>query len=420
VHDTVISVYSGNTLNTLTRIVGNDDHSNGNISPYPRLSSCSFYATKGITYHFAVDAFNAGNVTPTSKKVVLQLRLFVLRKATLYSPFAANFNVNGSGAGQVSYTTTPKGSLSGKLLYGSKSYPFAGVFGVDGFYHVTMAQKGIPGALPISVHIDGSEGGYAVIVLGSAGQANAPFMEQATFTPQNINPHTGVYTGVIDSSQVDIGGDGVFSMTVKPNGAITAAGSTPDGVAFTYSSVLCKSPSSPHYGVPFYKSLNSGKSSLAMALEIYEAGLVDTLAGSALYTRAAPTNGSPYYPQGIGVGLSVFGSGYSKPLAGNRALGFLNPNGAGALKITNSDGELIDNITEGLTLSATNKFTFDSKVRKPALTVNVSTGLVTGSITEPAGKKRTIKAVLTLKTGVPTLRGTVSGVKRNLALSVTP
>ncbi|HAL71594.1 MAG TPA: hypothetical protein DCP71_07460 [Verrucomicrobiales bacterium] len=114
------------------------------------------------------------------------------------------------------------------------------------------------------------------------------------------------------------------------------------------------------------------------------------------------------------------GSTYTKPAAGTRALGFLNPNGTGTLTVTNSGGELAGNVMEGLTLSTANKFTFNSLVRKPSLVLNITTGVVTGSITEPAGKKRTIKGVLTRDAGVPVLRGYVSGFTRNIAMKVAP
>lgn len=80
----------------------------------------------------------------------------------------------------------------------------------------------------------------------------------------------------------------------------------------------------------------------------------------------------------------------------------------------------VSGFSESLTLSTANKFNFVSLLRKPGLTLTTASGLVSGTITEPAGKARAIKGVLTQVNGLPLLRGYVVGAKRNLYFDVTP
>jgi hypothetical protein len=419
VKDTVISVYTGNAVNNLIRLGGNDDHSYNAFKVDNALSSYSFYAVKGNTYHIAVDGYSANSISPTSNKVILQLRLLPLRKVTRMGIFATAFQSDAFGL--VTMNMTPTGALSGKVFYGNKTYAFAGVFGVNGYYQTTFAQKGVPGALPITLLIDGTGDGLAQLTLGAAGIGLSNLPEQVLFTPQNLNTTTGTYTAFIDGSgDPMVGGDGSLAFTIKTTGAITGTVTAPDGISTPFSAALLKNPASGKYTFLAYKSLAAGKSAFAFVGEVEEDGSTDLIAGNVLYVRTAPTNGAIFYPQGLAATLSMKGSTYTKPAAGTRALGFLNPNGTGTLTVTNSGGELAGNVMEGLTLSTANKFTFNSLVRKPSLVLNITTGVVTGSITEPAGKKRTIKGVLTRDAGVPVLRGYVSGFTRNIAMKVAP
>jgi hypothetical protein len=75
--------------------------------------------------------------------------------------------------------------------------------------------------------------------------------------------------------------------------------------------------------------------------------------------------------------------------------------------------------SEALTFSTLNKFSFTSLVRKPTLTLNAATGMITGTITEPAGKVRKIQAALCNSAGQSYLAGYVTGTKRNIACTVT-
>jgi hypothetical protein len=128
-----------------------------------------------------------------------------------------------------------------------------------------------------------------------------------------------------------------------------------------------------------------------------------------------------FYPEGINNTFSVTGGGYTKPAPGTRALGFLDGTaGVGTLVLTDEGGELGGNISEGLTLSLLNKFAFSSLIRKPALTLNPATGAVSGSITAPPLKKRTIKGILSRNQGIVTMRGYVTGTAQNLRFEVTP
>jgi len=59
--DTILGVFTGNTVSTLTEITGNDDDPAGGTL----TSALTFNAVAGTTYHFVVDGYNAasGNIT---------------------------------------------------------------------------------------------------------------------------------------------------------------------------------------------------------------------------------------------------------------------------------------------------------------------------------------------------------------------
>ena len=83
-------------------------------------------------------------------------------------------------------------------------------------------------------------------------------------------------------------------------------------------------------------------------------------------------------------------------------------------------GELDPAITESLTLSTSNVFGFSSMARKPVLKLNKATGLVTGSLVDGNGLKRTLTGVLFLDGMTPKLRGHVSGTTQNVYFEVVP
>lgn len=416
VRRTLLAVYTGNAVNALTLVVAGAGY--GSPSPLGDLSQVSFYAIQGTQYRIAVDGASAGDIDGSSYVVMLRLRLLELKKTGRITVFAYDTTVSGVGMATLEMTAT--GKLSGKLLIGTKTYPFAGYFGPDGRFQAVIPSK-VPGSLPINLFIEGTGDGVLQVTNGSEGQFVSAFPRKVVFNDVNPNSTTGQFTGYMKhSSETDPGGQGFLTMKVAANGGIKAAGCAPDGTAVTFSSALCEYSSASTYYVIGYRPLLGGKSVFVLAGLLKETGADDRLnGGGGLYLRNA-VPGATFYPAGFVQGFTVEGGTYRKPAANTRALGFLNPNGLGGLLLANSGGELPGNVAEGLTLDTKNKFIFASAVNKPTLKVNTSTGLVTGSIIVPAGKKRIIKGVLLNDNFVPVIQGFASGTTRNVAMMVGP
>lgn len=419
VGDTVVAVYTGDAVNGLTAVVKNDDHGLGLNGAAGRNASATFYAQKNVTYHIAVDGFAAGSVTANFHKVNLRLRLIPARPMTLIGVFGDGKDPNMQG--QLTLSKTAGNAFTAKVTLGAKVYSFSGVFGVDGYYGVSFVRPvhaGSPPALPITLWIDGAANGSTNL---NGNYNYAGLYEVAKFGPQKANTLANTFTAVIRHPSVEAVGS--LSVSVKPTGAVTATGVAPDGTVLTLGTSVCVTNSSTIYRTPFYRNLPATQGFFRADLQLSEFGADDRLASpdNAVFSRAAKA-GATFYPAGMFyTNFTVVGGAFNKPAAGARALNFLNGNmGNGQLVVPMSAGEIANNINKALLFSTLNKFTFASPLpHKPVLTLNTATGLVTGTIIEPAGKTRNIRGALVMENGTPKLEGLVTGATKNVKFSVT-
>lgn len=417
---TTIAVYTGASVGALTRVAAGGSYSYYELTPTGELSQVSFYAIQGTQYRIAVDGQSDSDIDGDSHNVVLRLRQLEARKTGRITVFAYGATLSGMGAASLEMTAT--GKLSGKFMLAGKSYPFAGYFGADGYFQTTMPSK-VPGGFPITMLIDGTGEGIIQVAAGSETQFATVFPRKVVFSEISPNSTTGQFTGYMKhTSGTNPGGVGSLTMKVDAKGGVKGVAIAPDGTAATFSSALGEFSSPNVYYVIAYNPLLGGKAALALAIQLAETGADDRLTnGGGVYARAensAP--GVTFYPAGIFQNFNVEGGTYRKPVANSRALDFLNPTGEGLMTVINSGGELAGDVMEELTLDAKNKFIFASAVNKPSLKLNTSTGVVTGSITIPPAKKRTIKAVLTNDNFVPGIYGLVTGTTRNVAVEAEP
>lgn len=426
--DTVLAVYTGGSLGSLSLVAANDDYSESEFTTNNFLSQATFYAVKGTAYRIAVDGWSSSSVSATRFQVVLEVRLLALKKTMRMGLF--NEGNDPAKMGNVVINTTPAGSLTGKLNLGGTLFPFAGVFSVDGTFTASFARKVPAGTLPkppVTLLIDGTGSGRFLITLGNQDIDDGILPEVAVFTTVAPALTAGYYTAYVTGGA---GGYGTLTATVKPTGAVTAAFFLLDGTVVTAAGPLLNGAGPTVFRLPVYKPLAAGKGAFLIDLGFFENGALDDLGSSAgYYVRPAPVSPAVlFYPSGISSSLSAFGGTYVKPAAGQRALAFLDATaGVGKLRVTAAGGEIAANFDEALTLSPANKVAFGSALRKPALALNPATGLVTGSITEPyAGTplvplKRTLKGVLS-RNGGSTVRlyGSVGGKTRSQLFQVLP
>ncbi len=119
------------------------------------------------------------------------------------------------------------------------------------------------------------------------------------------------------------------------------------------------------------------------------------------------------------------GRPYKKPATGERALDFLDAtSGVGKLRVSGAVAELgVASFEEPLNFGTNNKFIFTSAVRKPALTLNSATGIITGAITAPAGPpaiKRAFKGILVRNGASAYGYGHFTGKTQNVIGNVQP
>ncbi len=415
IRDTVLSVYTGASVNALTRVAANDDSELSPTSAGHRSASATFYATQGTTYHIAVDGYSPSKVTADTHRVELRLRQMASVAETRLGTFA---NTDEAGIhGHVQLSKTASHSFTAKLNLAGKVYPFSGVFSLDGYFVTSIERKvpvGTPPLPPLTLMLDGAQGGNLQVVSSVSGSIVKKFCTVKRFTALQPSSMAGSYTAVINNA-------GTLILKVSNLGVITGAAVLPDGTKTTLGSSLCLSSSAATCLAPTYASLHANTGHFSSYMKIIEGGDVDAVSNEfSSYLRPAKV-GSAFYPAGLEINANIIGSTYIAPKIGERALNFLGGSmGAGKLSISMQGMEIDPAIMENLTFGINNVFKFTSpQQRKPVLTLNKANGLVTGSIYDQAGKKRTMTGVLYREGMTAKLKGHLAGTTFNPVFDVT-
>jgi len=432
IYDTLIAVYTGTDVNALTRVAGNDDHDSHLGYGSANSSSVTFYATEGATYHFAVDGRSAAAINASNHKAQLRLRL--LRARAEHRVGVISIPLEEFMHGMIQFSKTAGHTFSGKILINGKSHPFKGVFGLDGYCSISIERivpRGAAPQPPLTILLDGTQSiangspftEFALISHLINGAWWGSMATRQTFAKGTESGLKGRYSAAI-SAPDNVWKSGVMSFTATGAGVVKGACVLPDGTKTTFGSFLCENDATSSW-VPVYNGLYKNTGYFASRLKLTEAGATDQVTSVNVYGQhhrpEAP--GSLFMPDGRTFFTSVVvkGSTYTPPAAKARALGFLDGSmGAGKLSIPMSSGEINPAIMENLTLDTGNKIIFASKARKPALTLNKSTGLVTGYLLDDAGKKRSLTGVIFMDGMTPKLEGHVSGATKNSFFEVIP
>ncbi len=415
--------------------------SNNNFAQYfdssdSALSRASFYAVAGTTYYIAVDGGWSGAVTNIARNVVLRLRQVPALALTRRGLWTIETTVLGL-RGSMTLTTTATGSYSATLMVGATRYTLTGQFDQDGTSTRSIPRptpKGGTPLLPITVKIDGSQDSFFELNLDGRSTRET-LSRQVVFTKTNPAPLAATYN-IADRAGgfSEDPGRGYLRTTVAATGSVRMVGVTQDGTKVTAASALCLSNTPNEYEAPGYILLHANKGS-AMFYGYFQdnsGATPDNCNVDLEAIRPAPTSSTTtFYPNGFYSSESMDGIPYVKPAPGSRALNFLtSTNGQGTLTIYDSTGELAAPIQEGITFSTTNRFSFVPSVRKPTLSINPSTGIVTGSITTTdtilgitKTRVRKLTGIIFNDINTPAtvyLTGQVSGVTKNIMFEVKP
>lgn len=400
-HDTHLAVFTGSAVNNLSMVGRNND------GIETKLSRVSFYAKTGTAYRVQVDSRFIGN----TGHVVLSLRFLPAKAQRILTSGTDSM----SNTLQFSVSTTASGMATGKLVLNGKAYALKSPVTVDGRFTAQIARAPLPDGQPVAPLIlmvdlipDGMQYHRCWVQngLSSAEQIDGyrvtPF---TTAAPHPLSPRFNASTQLVSANA----GRGYITATIAKSGTVAMSGRTADGRAFTTSSALCDLKNG-EYAAPLGTS--AGKLTGIVSFEDKGAA-TDLMGGWDLnYRRLAPTSGT-FYPMGIVSSMTITGAAYQAPTAGQRARGFLNAtSGAGKIVFDTTSGEFSGQ-TLNTTLSVANRFTFESSPVKPKLTLNLTTGVVSGTAVLVPGKPaRSLLGVLTMENGAPIIRGYVTGTTR--------
>lgn len=406
--DSTLGVFTGGSLGSLSTVETND-----NASPTTHLSSLSFRATAGTTYHIQLDS----DSSVSFGQAVLGFRFFKPQVQTLLASAYIGQAVH------LNLTLNAAGSGSGRLSLQGRKHPLKGVVTTDGFFIAALARPPLadgtpqePLVLTLDV-IPFNNGEHTLWVEGVSKSPDRIAVYRTQDFPAEA-PHAlaPYFTAALKNGN-GVSGHGFLTARVSAAGTVLLAGRTGDGKTFATSSRLCTglagtlvAPSGA--GAPLFCGL----------LRFQDvAGGIDTLDSiSSVNCMRLPAAKGSFYPKAVLLYYNLKGGAYTAPAAGQRALGFLNASsGAGTIGFETATDEY-SAFSEPLQFGTDNRFSFGSLVRKPVLKLNPKTGLVTGSITEPATKTRKIYGILAHDSGVPRIHGLVTGTTRTGRFSVTP
>lgn len=316
----------GVTLNT----------SSGLISGYP---------TKAGSYDVIVSAKNSLGGSSSTKETVIITKLADVLMGSFTGIVARHLTLNADLGGRVDLTIANTALISGSLIQGTVKYPFTGQLDVSttprrAIINITRPKMN---SLTLTLLFDVATQTFAAGSKVASGLDEAAISgwrlkwqkvgTVATSTPK-------LYTFGLRTTMLNKGepaGDGYGSFTLNPDGKVTLAGKTNDGVSYT-----CATFVGPNGQLILFSTLLTPAGSLHGILDIDTdndgAFLEETLEGSATLLRRANAK-SRVYPKGFGpTDLNAFGSKYTPPVAPALVLNMALGDKAG---ISFSDGGLL-------------------------------------------------------------------------------
>ena len=305
-----------------------------------------------------------------------------LAKGAYAGLFYDTNGVNVLSSGYFSVTTTERGTYSGKVTLGNRSWSISGRFDSLGRATNTIVRSGA-GTLTVILQLDLSGGDQirGWINDGShwtAGLAGFHLVFNKTFNPA---ASAGNYTLLIPGISGAAGnpaGDGFGTIKLDASGQVQWRGTLADGTKVGQNGLVSKD------GVwPLYVSLYNGGGSLLSWITFADGGA----GGEMVWLKSRGTT-TKYYSAGFTNAVEAIGSVYTRPASGTRAMQLINGN------LIFSDGGLGAPFTNSISLGLNNKVTTTSS-GKLTLNINTTSGLFKGSVLNPdTGKPFPFQGVL--------------------------
>jgi|GEM_PF-7020497 len=290
-----------------------------------------------------------------------------------------------STGGALNFNLTKVGGYSGTLFAGGEKFTLRGLFTASGFSTVLLTRKDkTTFALNMTLALDGSglftgalsEGGIVFTALtgGKHGfSATSKFAGPSKYTlalppldPAAPNAPVGY---------------GYATVAISTTGGVTITGVLADGTTWSNSSALLGDLS-----IPVYLPLYGGKGSIYGWLTLRDVPDISDLDGPLFWSR--PANAAdPAYPLGFEFVTPALGSVFATPSPGSRILSGLDTS-SGVASISLSGGGIGSDVLVPVTVSTAHvvKVT-DANPHSLRLTVNKTTGLLSGSYKHPVDNK---------------------------------
>ena len=365
--DTVLSVYEGATLGTLTLLKENDDVSGALVA-----SAVQFDAIAGHTYLIAVDGFEGAH-----GKIVLNIGYTATGN---YIGLLEDINAVAT-PGLATINLTSKFAFSGSVQFGAKKYPIKGVFNGEN-YHGTVKRGKNETPLVIDFHLALDPGAEEITGTVAADSFTFDLFARHTAAKSDIPAGTpGAFTFVVEPNASGPGlpeGIGYGTVTISKTGGVKLIGILGDGAKFTTGTMLAGNRSWVIYATP-YKG-----GGVAAGNVTVDGGALFPPLSSVLTWRKTADPKSKLFLSGFETTATLKGYRYVKPAKGQTVI----PAGAtsASLDATYSGSDLAALPADfTATLDSANKFTgLPAGVK---LTVSTATGILIGSFPDAAGGK---------------------------------
>jgi len=393
------ALFNGPLTNRIKVVITGD----GKVSPnldgdsLKNGKSYTMTATPGPGYVFAAWS-GAGFRFPSPKITFVMTNGLVLKAEFIPTPFGS-FGGNYAGlfydtnvlafesSGFFTATVTTQGVVSAKLQMRGKTFPFSGQFTSEGMLAATVVRPNLSSLL-VTLEVDLSSANDKLTGRISSGIWTADLVaNRAVYSKTNPPPEAGkkytiAFPGPPDSL-TEPGGDGFGTVVIDNSGTLTFSGKLADGTAVSQKTFLSKQNQ-----WPFYVSLYSGNGLITGWLTITNLPDRD-IAGTVGWLKL-PRPFTDFYVSGFTIQSEVTGSLYS----------FTNgvpvlPLNQGQGRVILENGTLTQNVTNVFVLDSANKVSSADKLR---LTITTSSGLFSGTTTDPAtGTSISFKGVVLQK-----------------------
>jgi hypothetical protein len=300
---------------------------------------------------------------------------FVLAQGSYNGLFYETNGVKPTSSGFFTASVTSKGGFTAKLQIGSKTYSFPKPsFDVNGHYSNSITGKGLT---PLTVDLQLVNNDEITGSVTGDGWSAQLVAERAAFTSKNTVPSTWIGKDTLlltTDTNSTLTGDIFGTVTVSKSGGVQWSGTLPDGGKVTQKSALSKDGVWPLYAAPY-----GGAGSLMGWLQLTNRD--SDIEGSAVLV--VPAGKSNLYPNGLTNDLDAAGSSIT-----------------GAIGALSHSTIIFGNtsITNDVMISGKNVQSDNNTLK---LSVNLKTGLFSGSVMDPdSSQKLSFQGALLEKSGI--------------------